>query len=46
MEDKNLFNSTEQMEGKSKAKSFWKGVGIFALSLFLAAFTVIIISIQ
>lgn len=46
MEDKNLLNQTEQTEVKGKGKAFWKGFGIFALSLVLAVFTVIIISIQ
>ncbi len=44
MDNKNIPNFNEQQT--SKGKTFFKYVGIFALSLFLAVLTVVVINIK
>ena len=44
MNDRNFQNMNEQPE--SRAKKFWKYVGITFLALFLATLTVVVINIK
>lgn len=45
MDERNLNDKNVNSENESKAKIFFKTVGIIALSLFLAAITVLVVNL-
>ena len=45
IDDRNFAEQTSAT-GESKKKKFWKGVGIGALSLFLALLTMLVINVS